>query len=115
MLLRYRLGVVAALAAYLVVNVGAGALHHHHRAECRPGGSPTVPATKLQFENADRNDDDGEEHCLLCSVLHLARILPTPCHLENVAILTDKAFPTAAITRLCALETAVHARAPPAP
>jgi hypothetical protein len=114
--LRYHLGSLAALAAYLVVNVGAAALHHHQPAESCPSGLPTVPATNLPFEGWDSSDDDdGEEECLLCCVLHLARILPIPCHVEAAGVLTGNAFPVAAITRLSAVETATYPRAPPLP
>jgi hypothetical protein len=111
--LRGPLVCIAALTAYLVVNVGAGALHHHPGAETQPGGLATASDFDLPFQTCDATDGDGEEHCLLCSVLHLARILPTPCSVEAITVLTAKTVPTSAITRLYPLETATYARAPP--
>jgi hypothetical protein len=112
-LLRCPLVCIAALTVYLVVNVGLVALHHHPVAGTRPGEVPAAPDTDLQFQTCNTADGDGEEDCLLCSVLHLARTLPTPCYVEAVTAVTGKAFPTSAITRLYPLETAAQPRAPP--
>jgi hypothetical protein len=110
--LRCPLVSVATLTVYLLVNV-AGALHHHHGAEGQPGRSPIASDTGLRVPTCSPADDDDEDDCPLCSVLHLAPILPTPCRVEAVTALTGKAFPAAAIARPHPLETATHSRAPP--
>jgi len=106
---------IAALTAYLAVNIGAGALHHHHGATIWPEMLMTGCGTDLQIQATDPadDDDDDEETCVLCSVLHLAQTLPTAFHVEAVTALTGEASPAVAIFRPSPLETATHARAPP--
>jgi hypothetical protein len=111
--LRCPLVSIAALTVYLLVNVVGGALHHHCGVESSPGALASGSATDLQFQTGSATDDDDEEHCLICSVLQLARILPTPCYGETITVLIGEAFPTAAITLPHLLETATHPRAPP--
>jgi len=112
---RYPLVSIAALTAYLLVNIGAGALHHHHGATVWPETLVTGCGADLQIQATDPadDDDDDEETCALCSVLHLAQNLPTSFHVEAVTALTGEASPAVAIFRLSPLETATHARAPP--
>src|SRR5437660_12411158 len=111
--LRGPLVCIAVLATYLVVNVGAAALHHHPGAETRPGGLPVASDGSPQCQTCAATDDEGEDHCQLCSVLHLARILPTPCHAEGSTILPEEVFPSPAAKPLDPLKTAPHARGPP--
>jgi hypothetical protein len=113
--LRHRLVAIAALTAYLVVNVGAGALHHHHHgAAARPGKVPTACGTDLRFQTAGQaGDADEEETCLLCSVLHLAQTPPGTAHAEVLIVPTGEAFSPAAIIRPHLLATPTRARSPP--
>jgi hypothetical protein len=112
--LRHRLVSIAALTAYLVVNVGAGALHHHHGAALRPGKVPTACGTDLQFQTAGQaGDADDEETCLLCSVLHLPQTSPGEVHVEVLIVPTGEAFSAAAILQPHLLETPTRARSPP--
>ena len=110
--LRCPLVSIAALTAYLV-NIGAGALHHHHGAE-----HGNACETDLQFQTANPAESDEEEDedtCLLCKVFHLAQSLTTTFHVEAVAILTGEAFSATAIIRPYSIATTTHARSPPAP
>jgi hypothetical protein len=107
---------LVALTAYLGVHVLAAALHHHHGAEDRPGSSPAAHHTGFPPEATSpaATDADGEDTCLLCSVLHLARSLPTACSVEAVTALASEPFSAVPIIRPHPLETATHSRAPPA-
>jgi hypothetical protein len=107
-----RLASKATLTVYLAVNVGAAALHHHHEVDTRPGGLALGSDTRPQLRDSPTDDDD-DEHCLLCSILNLARILPTARCVDAVAALSEEAFPTIAIKRPNPLETYTHSRAPP--
>ena len=113
--LRHRLVTIAALTAYLVVNVGAGALHHHHHgAARRPGTLPAACGTGLQFQTTGRaGDEEDEETCLLCSVLHLPQTLPGKVHVEVIIALTGEALSAAALTQPHLPETPANARSPP--
>jgi hypothetical protein len=113
--LRQRLVSIAALIAYLVVNVGAGALHHHHRAAAaRPGTVPAACGTGLQFQTAGQpGDEDDEDACLLCSVLHLAQTVPGKLHVAVLIVPTGQAFSAAAIIQPLLLATPSRARSPP--
>jgi len=110
--LRYRLVSVAALATYLVVHVFAGGLHHHG-AEDRPGTSVATYNTGPQFQAAGAAENEEEETCLLCSVLHLAQIAPNAFHVEAVAALNREVFSAGAVIRPYPLETATYSRGPP--
>jgi hypothetical protein len=112
---RQRLVSAAALTAYLVVNIGAGALHHHHQGTAvRPGMSPAACGTDHQFRAAGpAGDADDEETCLLCSVLHLAQTLPSKVHAGLLIVPTCEALPAPAIFLPPPLETPTHARSPP--
>jgi hypothetical protein len=102
-----------ALAAYLAVHVFAGALHHHE-AESRPERSPIAYNIEQQFLISSQADNDSdEETCLLCSVLHLAQILPTALHFEAITTPTGEALSATAIIRPHPLQTATHSRGPP--
>jgi hypothetical protein len=109
--LRCPLVSVAALATYLVVHVFAGVLHHHGAED--PGMSPTADNSALQFQTTSPHENDEEESCLLCSVLHLAQISPTALHLEAATALSDEALPAIAIIRPHPLPTATKSRGPP--
>jgi hypothetical protein len=102
---------IAALATYLVVQVFAGVLHHHG-AENRGRTSPQS-SSDPQFRAADQREGGEEENCLLCSVLHLAQILPTALQVEAVAPLYGDGLSAAALIRPHPLETASHTRGPP--
>ena len=103
---------LAALAVYLAVNIGAGALHHHGQG--LRSERESVPDNCLQFQSTTRTDSDGEEDaCLLCRVLHLARVLPIIVRFDAVTANVGKALPAVAIARPHFLETAAHSRAPP--
>jgi hypothetical protein len=113
--LRHRLVSLAALTAYLVVNVGAGALHHHHHAAAgRPGTLPAACGTGLQFQTTGQPGDEGdEETCLLCSVLHLAQTAPGKLHVAVLIVPTGQAFSAAAIIQPLLLAAPSRARSPP--
>lgn len=102
---------LAALTIYLVVNVGVGTLHHHHDRQSQSESS-AQDATG-QFRSGEAPDDGDEAHCLLCKVLHLARILTAPCSVEASTLLTDEACPPAARSPFAPLRSASQARAPP--
>jgi hypothetical protein len=101
-----------ALAAYLVVHVVAGVLHHHG-AESLPGRSPSSCTKDLHFQTTSPHEDDEEETCLLCSVLHLAQILPYVLQVAAVAPLNGERLSAAAIIRPHPLQTATYTRGPP--
>jgi hypothetical protein len=111
--LRCPLGCLAALAVYVAVNVGAGALHHHHAPDRVAEGLPAVSDSGVQRQTCQSSDSESDEGCLLCNVLHLAQVLPLACDVETSVVLTGKAFPTSAIKPLHHLESTAHARAPP--
>ncbi len=104
--LRCPLVSLAALAAYLLVHVLAGALHHHG------ADSQTACSTTPQYQTAEAGNSDDEETCLLCAVLHLAQIAPTALHVEAVTTLDGNVL-SAAVIRPHPLETAIHSRGPP--
>jgi hypothetical protein len=110
--LRCPLVSVAALATYLVVHVFAGVLHHHG-AENQLGMLPTADTKALQLQKTSPHENDEEESCLLCSVLHLAQISPTALHLEAVTALSDEGLPATALIRPHPLPTATNSRGPP--
>jgi hypothetical protein len=112
---RHRLVSLAALTAYMVVHIGAGSLHqHHHGAAMRPGKVPAACGTDLRFlTTGQASEEDEEETCLLCSVLHLAQTPPGKLHVEVLIVLTGEAFSAAAIIQPYPLEPPTHARAPP--
>jgi hypothetical protein len=110
----HRLAALTALTAYLVVNVGAGALHHHHGAAVRPGKA-TACGTGLLLQAAGQaGDEDDEDTCALCSVLHLAQAAPARLHVEVVIVLAGEAVPAAAISQAPLFATPSRARSPPA-
>ena len=113
--LHHRLVSIAALTAYLVVNIGAGALHHHHGTAMPPGKVPTACGTDLQVQATGQadDDDDEEETCLLCSVLHLPPSVPVRAQVEVLILPSGEAFSTAAIIQPHLLATPTHARSPP--
>jgi hypothetical protein len=103
---------VAALATYLVVHVVAGVLHHHGP-ESLPERSPTSCIKDLHFQTTSAHEDDEEETCLLCSVLHLAQILPSVFQVAAVAPLNGEGLSATAIIRPHPLHTATYTRGPP--
>jgi hypothetical protein len=96
----------ATLAAYLLVYVLAGAVHHHSEASALASG------TTLQYQTTDAGDND-EETCLLCAVLHLAQIAPTALEVEAVTTLDSNLLSATALIRPHPLETTTHSRGPP--
>ena len=110
--LRCPLVSATALAAYLVVHVVAGVLHHHG-AETVPERSPTSCTKDLQFQTTSAHEDDDEATCLLCSVLHLAQALPSVLQLAAVAPLSGERLSATAIIRPHPLQTATYTRGPP--
>jgi hypothetical protein len=113
--LRHRLVSIVALTAYLVVNVGVGALHHHHHgAAPRPGTSSVTYGAELRFQTTGQaGEDDDEESCLLCSVLHLPQTLPGKVHVQVLIVPTGEAVAAAAVLQPHLLETPANARSPP--
>ncbi len=103
----------AALAVYLAVNIGVGALHHHgqviHTGKVPPGGN-----SGLQLQSTSCTDNDGDDDaCLLCRVLHLARTLSLVIRVEGFTPLAGETLLAVAVARPHFLETATHSRAPP--
>jgi hypothetical protein len=112
--LHHRLVSIAALTTYLVVNVGAGALHHHHGTAVGADEMPAAPCTGLLFQASDQADDgDEEETCLLCSVLHLAQTSPCKVHATVFLALSGASLSTAACIRPHLFQTPTRARSPP--
>jgi hypothetical protein len=105
----------AALAVYLAVNIGVGAVHHHgeviHSAKMSPGDNSGL---RLQSTSCTDNDSD-DDSCLLCRVLHLARTLSLVIRVEGFTPLAGETLLAVAIARPHVLETATHSRAPPMP
>ena len=102
----------AALASYLAVHIFAGVLHHHGT-ENQPGRSPPACNENLQLQTTSPHENDEAENCVLCSVLHLAQILPTAFQVAAVAHLKGEELSAAAIIRPHPLETATYTRGPP--
>jgi hypothetical protein len=104
----------AALAVYLAVNIGVGAVHHHgeviHSAKKSPGDN-----SGLQLQSTSTDNDGDDDTCLLCRVLHLARTLSLVIRVEGFTPLAGKPLVAVAIARPHFLETATHSRAPPLP
>lgn len=73
-LLRRPLLSTLALAVYLIVQIGVAGLHHH--AASKASESPMAAVGKTLGTDASAQDDD-EQACPLCSVLHLVKSLPT--------------------------------------
>jgi hypothetical protein len=112
--LLHRLTAIAALAAYLVVNLGAGALHHHHGTALGSEHASATPDTGPQFRSGDEDDDgDEEETCLLCSVLHLPQPLPCTTDAAVLIDLSGETLPAAPGLRPHLSPTPTRARAPP--
>jgi Protein of unknown function (DUF2946) len=111
--LRCRLVSVAALATYLVVHVFAAVLHHHG-ADYRPGRLPIACCTQSQFQtSSEAENDHDEETCPLCSVLHLAQMLPTALRFEAITPLREEPLTANAIIRPHPLHAATYSRGPP--
>jgi len=113
-LLRCRLIAVAALTMYLVVHVFASALHHHGT-EAGSSALETTCEGDSQRSTASSTaiEEDGEETCLLCAVLHLAQCLPTATSLQAVASLDDDVICALRIRSPYPLKFSTHSRAPP--
>jgi hypothetical protein len=103
---------IAALASYLAIHIFAGVLHHHE-AENQLGRWPSACNQNLELRASSSHECGEEESCVLCSVLHLAQILPTALHVEAVALLSGDQFSAAAIIRPHPRESAAHTRGPP--
>ena len=106
---------IAALTIYLVVQVVAAAHHHHHGAAGLESRSATCCDNGLPGYCAlpDDIDNDDEEGCLLCSVLHLPQALPAPCPAEAATAICNPNLIPAAVIRSHPRQTATHSRAPP--
>jgi hypothetical protein len=104
---------ITALTVYVLVNMAGGALHHHHETVTRPA-DPLVSHTDLQLHTTDPADEDGDEdHCLLCSVLHLAQTVPEALHVEGIIAPAGKAVPLPPRLRPPPSERLTRARSPP--
>jgi hypothetical protein len=112
---RHRLVSVTALTAYVVVNIGAGALHHHDHGSAEwPGVSSVACGTAHHFWAAGpAGNADDEETCLLCSVLHLAQTLPCKVHVGLLIAPTGEALSAAAVIQPHLLKAPTRARSPP--
>jgi hypothetical protein len=111
---RLRLISIAALTTYLVVNIGAGALHHHHQGTAgQPGMSPAARDSTLQIQAAAPAGDDDEETCPLCHVLHLARTLSKKVHPGLPIVPTGSTLSAAAIIQPHPFKATTRARSPP--
>ena len=101
-----------ALATYLVVHVVAGVLHHHG-AESLTGRLPASSTKDLNYQTTSAHEDDDEETCVLCSVLHLAQILPSVLQVAAVAPLNGERMSATAIIRPYPLQITTYTRGPP--
>src|SRR4051794_3438243 len=109
--LRHSCIVLAPLAAYLAVQLGIGTQHHHGApAHAESASANTANRCEALAANSTEEDDDD---CLLCSVLHLARIIAPSIRLETVAAYVSPTAPTVPATRPHPLKTTIHSRAPP--
>jgi hypothetical protein len=110
---RSRFVPVTALAVYMVVNIGAAAVHHHHAAaplsDWRSPGSDRNPV----FQTRDTWGDDDAEHCLLCTVLHLAQNLASVLRVETATAVADQVFSDAASIPSHPLGISTYSRGPP--
>jgi hypothetical protein len=113
--LHHYLARLAALGIYVAVYVFAVAIHHHHNAEAWPNWlSSASGVSLLQASTPDDSDDEDEDHCLLCSVLHLAQILPTLLHADVMAPPAAEEFLAGAVAQPFPIRAITHSRAPPA-
>jgi hypothetical protein len=103
---------IAALGSYLAVHIFAGVLHHH-QPENQPGRSPIACNKNLQLQTTSPHENDEVENCALCSVLHLAQILPTAFLVEAVTLINGEQLSAAAIIRPYPLASATYTRGPP--
>jgi hypothetical protein len=103
---------LTALAAYVVVHVFAGVLHHHGTAHWR-AQAPTADTKSLGFQTFCPGENEQEESCLLCSVLHLAQIPATALSVDIIAVLNGEAPSATAIIRPHPPATAIYSRGPP--
>jgi hypothetical protein len=110
---RYRLVSVAALAVYVVVNIGAAAVHHHHGAAPLTDLRPIGARASDQLQRSEASTDSDQEHCLLCSVLHLAQSLPGVLHVGTAAVIAEQLCSVAPSIRSHPLETTTYSRGPP--
>jgi hypothetical protein len=104
----------AALAIYLAVNIGVGAVHHHGEVIHSPKKSPG-DNSGLQLQSTSTDNDGDDDTCLLCRVLHLALTLSVIIRVEGFTPLVGETLLAVAIARPHFLETATHSRAPPMP
>jgi hypothetical protein len=106
--------IVAAVVLYLAVQVVAVAGHHHSTKTEQPAtaGSPNA---QPQFDcgAAASDEDEDEAACLLCSVLHQARELPTVITMTPVQVLPARVVGYVSILFAHPLESSTHSRAPP--
>jgi hypothetical protein len=109
-----RLIAIAALTLYSGVYVGAAALHHHQGPDQQLGSDPSASHFGIQFRPSDLGDDDDHDHCVLCTVLHLAQRLPDSAHVSYFASLTSKALSACPLFQPQPFAAATRARSPPA-
>ncbi len=100
----------ASLALYLVVNIGAAALHHHLDRHFSTQVAPSGESV-CQLQTARTIDHDGP--CLTCQVLHLARTLPVVLHFDVRPGPVGQALSALPPTSPCQCFLSVQARAPP--
>src|SRR5262249_14862860 len=105
---------VAALTTYLMVHVVAPATHHHHATETRCAWSPRTTANCYLVSGVlvDDNDND-EDHCPVCGVLHMAQMAPTLFDPVVVISFSDELFSVAAPVRPFPIIASTPSRAPP--
>ena len=108
-LLRRPLLSALALAVYLVVQIGVAGLHHHTAP--KESRSPLAAADKTLC--SELSDQDDEQACLLCSVLHLVKPLPAaPPAVAAGNAITDLVFTGPAVS-LPRIISSAHSRDPP--
>lgn len=97
---------VAALALYLVINIGAASLHQH----LDQGG--TGPAS-LARQQGSVSTPDHDTSCLFCQVFHLARTLAVHVQFDVRPTAARQALPGSPGQPPCRLAKSIQARAPP--
>ncbi len=109
---------VIALTAYLAINVGEAALHHHYdhdaaHHESHDLGTCHSSHDDLPTPDSKEEGEDGEEHCLLCKVLHLAQAPSAVFRVDAFVAVTGDLSIAAALIRPHPLATFARSRAPP--
>jgi hypothetical protein len=106
---------LAALVVYLAVNIGAAAVHHHHAPARACGELGVAKRAHPELHSASlADDDDSEDNCTLCSVLHQVRILAASPNVESLSSPSGETLPAIAHSLPLRIPVATQARAPPA-